>query len=168
MAHLVFFLLVASWTANQKLAVVWQADSCWDNRIQVTQDVVNGGQLPGLVGRLYLFGEEFGIPLKAEGGSVAIDLYDMTHVPPGTSPKRLERWEIDADTMAKLLRRDKIGWGYSLFLPWSTYRPEITHVRLNICYTPAKGTPVYAEPALVTLRNDAPTEQVQRVSPVPK
>jgi hypothetical protein len=154
------------WTANQEPpVVVCQVHSCWDNRVQVTQDVVNGGRpLPGLAGRVYLFGEKFGIPLKGDGGSVAVDLYDMTHLQPGAEPKYLERWQLDAGSVAKLLRRDKIGWGYTLFLPWGTYSPEITRVRLNICYTPAKATPIYAEPANITLHNDAPTLQVQHVS----
>jgi hypothetical protein len=153
------------WTPSQEAApAVCQVHTFWDGRIQVPQDVVNGGRpLPGLAGRLYLFGQEFGIPLKGDG-SVAVDLYDISSVPPGVEPKRLERWQMDAGTMAKLLRRDKIGWGYTVFLPWSTYSPDIKRVRLNICYTPAKGTPIYAEPATISLHNQVSATQTRQVA----
>src|SRR5262249_41445546 len=60
-------------------------------------------------------------------------------------------WRIDQDTLQRLLRRDMIGWGYTLFLPWGTYKPEITQVHLKVRYEPAHGTPVYSESSSMTL-----------------
>ena len=135
----------------------------WDTRVHETQDVVNGGRpLPRQAGRVYLMNPLFK-PEKGDG-SLAVDLYDISNVPSGAQPKRLERWELDAATMAKLYRNDnKIGWGYTMFLPWATYRPDITRVQLNVCYIPAKGTPIYADPAPISLGSQVATTQTQKV-----
>src|SRR5439155_4906861 len=95
---------------------------------------------PGLAGRVYLFGPEIKFPLTGDGG-LEVLLSDETS---GELVQK-EAWMIDADTLKKLLRRDQIGWGYTVFLPWTTYRPEITKVRLKVCYLPAHGTPLYSE-----------------------
>ncbi len=152
------------WSAHSETpAAICRVDTFWDGRLQITQDVVNGGKpLPGLAGRLYLFGSEFGAPEKGDGG-IAVDLYDVSNASAGVQPKRLERWELDPGTIAKLLRKDKIGWGYTLFLPWGTYSPDITRVQLNVCYTPRKGTPLYAEPATISLRNQVTPTQTRQV-----
>jgi hypothetical protein len=152
------------WTSNQEAAPgICQVIALWEGRIVTTQDVVNGGQpLSGLAGRMYLYGPEFKYPEKGDG-AVAVDLYDVTNLPPGGQPKLLERWQLDPGNLAKLLRKDKIGLGYTLFLPWSTYRPDITRVQLNICYTTAKGAPVYSQPTTISLRNEATLTQTRQV-----
>ena len=82
---------------------------------------------------------------------------------PRAQPKRLERWQFDAGTLQNLLRKDKIGWGYTLFLPWSTYTPDIARVQLNVCYTPAKGTPLYSEPTTISMHNPTTFTQTRQV-----
>ncbi len=130
-----------------------QAIALWDSRIHVTQDTFNGGRpVPGFAGRLYIMGSESGAPQKGDG-TVAVDVYDVTHLQEGVQPRYMERWQFDPVSLAKLLRHDKIGWGYTLFLPWSTYSPEVSRVQLKVCYTPANGNPLYTEPAIVSLRN---------------
>jgi hypothetical protein len=155
------------WVANKDAAAtpaICEAHAFWDARTQVTQDVVNGGRpLPGLAGRLYLFGPDLGLPVKGDG-TVAVDLYDVSKTPqPGQEPKRLERWQFDAITLNKLLRKDKIGWGYTLFLPSSTLTPEITRVQLKLCYTPPKGTPLYPEPTTLSLHNQLSFNQTRQI-----
>jgi len=150
------------WVVNREPASnICQVTSFWDSRIQVTQDVVNGGRpLAGLAGRLYFFGPELKYPEKCEG-TVAIDLYDVTNAHAGVPPKRLERWQWDSTNLTKLLRKDKIGWGYTMFLPWSTISPEITRVKLAVTYTPPKGNPIFGEPDTITLRNEATITQTR-------
>jgi hypothetical protein len=127
----------------------------WEPQVTFTPDPTrNGTPIPGLVGRLFLFGEDKGRPLAGEG-AVIIDLYDPDH-PRGDDQGTvipLERWQIDKDTLARLLRRDPIGWGYTLFLPWSTYRPDLTKLLLRAQYAPVKGMPIYTGGSLVTLNN---------------
>ena len=155
-----------SWVNSPEPAPsVCQVHTYWEGRIQVTQDVVNGGRpLPGLAGRLYLFGTEIKFPEKGDG-SVVVDLYDASNTQPGIQPKHIERWQFDAGNLNKLLRKDKIGWGYTLFLPWPNYTPDITRVQLNVCYTPAKGNPLYAPPSTISLRNQATLTQTRQIVP---
>jgi hypothetical protein len=135
---------------------VLQVQAAWENRIVVTQDVVNQGvPLAGIAGRLYLFGHESGNPLLGDGSAV-VDLYDVTPETTQGTPKLLERWEVDRDTLRRLARKDMIGWGYTLFLPWSTHRPEINRVQMQVRYLPDKGLPLYSKATAVALRSEAP------------
>jgi hypothetical protein len=158
------------WISNSEPSTpmgICQVHAFWDGQVRVTPDVVNGGRpLPGLAGRLYLMGPEFGKTEKGDG-SVTVDLYDISNPQPGTQRRHLERWQLDAGNMAKLFRKDKIGWGYTLFLPLSAYGPEVTRVELNVCYTPAKGTPLYAEPTPLSLRNQLTSTQTRQLAVQP-
>ena len=158
------------WLAHKEPVPVHisQVHSNWEGRLHVTEDVVNGGRpLAGLVGRLYLMGPDLGAGQKGDG-SVVVDLYDATNVHTGTKPVRLEQWQFSQNNLDKLLRKDPIGWGYTLFLPWSTYRPDINRVQLQVTYTPAKGAALYAPPAMVTLRNEGNIPiQTQKLGPQP-
>jgi hypothetical protein len=118
-----------------------------------TPDPAHGGQsAPGLAGRLYLFGPEIDVPMAGDG-SLIVDLYDVTQNP--SAPVIMERWNIDKDTLKRLLKRDTIGWGYTLFLPWGSFRPDVTRVLLKARYDPLRGTPLYADSAPMTLANAA-------------
>jgi hypothetical protein len=139
----------------------------WENQVIYTPDSVNGGRdLPGLAARLYLFSGDTGFPVQGDG-AVQVDLYDVTNLPPGQQPKfPLERWNYDRDNLKRLLRKDMIGYGYTIFLPWSTYQPEINQVRLVVSYVPEKGAPVYAPQFTMALNSPAavsPAISQQRV-----
>jgi hypothetical protein len=127
-----------------------------------TPDVVNNGApLVGLAGRVYLFGQALGHPVAGNGMAI-IELQDLTHANAQTKPRLLERWEIDSVTLNRLLRKDTIGWGYTLFLPWSTYRQDISKVQLQVRYVPEKGLPLFSPPAVVTLSSDTQITVSQR------
>lgn len=145
---------------------VHQVHAAWEGRLMVTQDVVNNGvPLIGLAGRMYLFGPQVGYPVQGDGMAI-IDLHDATQANAQTKPQLLERWEIDAVTLKRLMKKDTIGWGYTLFLPWKTYRPEITKVQLQIRYVPEKGgLPLFSPPSMITLNNDTQINVTQRQVP---
>jgi hypothetical protein len=134
---------------------VCQVVATWHNEVVTTPDPVhNGNPTPGIAGRLYLFGPTVDFS-KVGDGSVVVDLFDETHATPEQPAKLLEEWQIDKVTLQRLLRRDIIGWGYTLFLPWATCKPEITKVHLKLRYEPASGgAPIYAESAPMTLTHD--------------
>ncbi len=136
---------------------VTQVHATWENRVVSPPDVVHGGApLPGLACRMYLLSPE-GKPIQGNG-SVVVDLHELVKADGANqpaSPKLLERWEIDHATLQRLLRKDEIGWGYTLFLPWGTYRPEIARVQMQIRYLD-KGLPQFSPPAVVTLQNESP------------
>jgi hypothetical protein len=155
------------WTEDQA-KVPCQADSRWEQQVVYASDPTHGGvQTPGLAGRLYLFGPEPGKPLVGDG-SLVVDLFDETPVAKGGQPKLLERWCIDKDTLKRLARNDFVGPGYTLFLPWGTYRPDIAKVHLTMCYSPQKGTPLYAPSRTIALNTDAPSIQVANRLTVPR
>jgi hypothetical protein len=142
-----------------------QVHAIWENRVMVTQDVVNNGApLLGLGGRIYLFGDQVGYPQVSNGAAI-VELADLTHADAQHPPKVLERWEIDKATLQRLLKKDTIGWGYTIFLPWGTYRPDITQVQLQVRYLPEKGLPLFSPPAMVALRKDGDLVVTQRQAP---
>jgi hypothetical protein len=118
-----------------------QIVTTWQKSIAYAPDPTRGGQpAPGLAGRVYLFGPEVGDPMTGEG-SLTVDMFDASQ----GEPVMVERWEIDAATLQRLLKRDFIGWGYSLFLPSGRYKPEMSKLRLRTCFKSAKGAPIFAE-----------------------
>jgi hypothetical protein len=121
-----------------------QVAAAWIPEVIRTPDSVNGGQpMPGFAGRVYLFSEEVKYPLVNDG-TIVVTLYDRTKGS-GKNEIPLEEWRLDRDSLKRLERKDAIGWGYTVFLPWRTYRPDITHVELRLRYHKAKGgLPLYA------------------------
>jgi hypothetical protein len=137
---------LASGDAPPPPGVVCQIAAWWQNNIAHAADPTRGGALnPGFAGRLYLFGPYIDHPMPGDG-SLLIEMFDETQ----GAPVKKEQWEIDAQTLHRLLRRDMIGWGYTLFLPSAEVKPEMTKLRLRSCYRPAKGSPMYCE-NMVTL-----------------
>jgi hypothetical protein len=139
--------------------------------VTYTPDPARGGvPAPGLVGRLYLFGPNVDFPKVGDGG-VVVDLYNETPAADGKSHVLLEQWRFDPDTLKRLLKRDMIGWGYTLFLPWGTCSPAVTHVQLQLRYEPRKGAPLFAPPISLTLEHAPPAgpaaEPVAQRGPVP-
>lgn len=113
----------------------------WFSDIRSAPDPTRNGELnPGIIGRLYLSGAIVGKEMLAAEGDVTVSLYNDSHpIPPGTQQMPLETWTIDKDTLQKLARKDIAGWGYTLFLPWLSYSPEITRVHMKTQYHRPKG-----------------------------
>lgn len=140
---------------------VCQAAVTWSNRVNYIPDPANGGiPTPGLAGRLYLFGAN-GLALAGDG-AVVIDLYDDTprgqSQPPQGDQRAsvpVEQWRIDRDTLGRLLVEDSVGWGYTLFLPWGTYRRDVSQVHMAVRFEPTHGTPIYAPGGPLTLDHGA-------------
>ena len=60
-----------------------------------------------------------------------------------------------------MLHKDAVGWGYTLFLPWGTYQPEITQAQLRLRYEPVNGAPLYADEARLAFnRQTVPLHEV--------
>jgi hypothetical protein len=118
----------------------------WHNDVVQAPDPVHSGQpTPGLVGRVYLFNNAM-LPVDGEG-SLHVELADASVKP----PKVLERWNLPPEAVQKLKRKDIVGTGYSLFLPWATYRPDLTTIQMRVAYQPKNGPPLYSTPSKVTL-----------------
>ena len=135
-----------------------QLVSTWKNEVVHVADPVHGGSpTPGLAGRFYLFGEEVDTPIEAEG-NLTIDLFDLSKGP-GTQPVLLENWQLDPVTLKKLKRKDPVGEGYTLFLPWATFRPDINRVQLKLKYDAGGEFPLYGDTGPLTLNSEITIQQ---------
>lgn len=118
--------------------------------LAVAQDSANGGRpLPGIAGRMFLFSADPNCPPVLAEGKAVVDLLlpdEQGH------HKLLERWEIDSKTLQRLARKDTIGHGYTLFLPWSTYNQAISQAQIRVNFFPTTGHPVFGTPTLVKIR----------------
>ncbi len=130
---------------------------CWQSRLVETHDAANGGApLRGLAGQVYLFGPDLpeggvGPPVSGDG-ELTVELYQERPMAAGGEPVALERWQFPPESLKLQLRKHPWGWGYSLFLPWGkSYRPDITHVRLRVCYTPPGAAPLHSLSTMIDL-----------------
>ena len=123
---------------------VTQVAVTWDKTIAFVPDFTHGGAMtPGLMCRVYLFGADEAIPLAGDG-TISVDLFDDTPVISGGQSVLKEKWNLDKDTLKGCMRKDLVGWAYTLFLPWATYSPDIKQVHMMVRYTPAHGVPFYS------------------------
>jgi hypothetical protein len=134
---------------------VCQIAATWNNEVVFTADPTHGGQpTPGIAGRVYLFGPN--LWPTAGDGTIVVDLYDESKATENDSGVLVEEWRFDKVTLQQLLRRDPIGWGYTLFLPWGTYKEDLpslpVHFRVRYEAT-SGGAPLFTEGATMTLNN---------------
>ena len=129
----------------------------WVNEINHAPDPFHGGAAtPGLLGRVYLFGEPMATPLHADG-ALYVELYAGAGPVAGGPPMQpAEKWHIRAEDVARLERQDIVGCGYNLFLPWPGYRPDLAEVTLRVCYLPRNGTPLWGSNTTIQLDAEAP------------
>ena len=114
--------------------------AAWQNHIDYLPDPTRDGAMgPGLAGQIFVF-DQYDQPALLNG-SITVDLYDETKRPPGVAPNKPERWKFNRDVV-KLLRStdERFGPNYLLFLPWPTYRPDVTRVRITVLYDPENGS----------------------------
>jgi hypothetical protein len=97
--------------------------------LAVMEDVQHGHELvAGIQGRMYLFDAH--THTICSNGTLKLYLYNEKPAPGVDSSKPIEGWAIDADTLRRLANQDKIGWGYTLFLPTWGITPAVSRVRL--------------------------------------
>ena len=136
----------AAGTKATGIAVAWQ------NRVDYLPDPTRDGEMgPGLAGQVFLFGPQ--MQPAAADGTLTIDLYDETKRPPGIPPNKPERWQFRKDVLKTLRMVDeRFGPSYVVFLPWPTYSPDVTRVRIKVRFDPDHGSfPLYAEESKLTL-----------------
>jgi len=127
----------------------------WSNRIIHSPDPTRGGATaPGIAGRLYYFGPGIEVPMPMMG-TVKVSLYDHSPKRETAEPKLLEEWNFDTITLKKLERPDAFGVGYTLFLPWATYRPDVSKVHLQVRHDCGDGTGQMAPGSTLTLEHNA-------------
>jgi hypothetical protein len=132
---------------------VCQVVATWTPEVMFSPDPTKGGApQPGLAGRVYLFGSEVKTPLVGNG-TLVVDLYDDAPLAQGKPAMLLEEWRFNKETLKTLCHKDAIGWGYTVFLPWGTYRPEITQVHLQMHYDAPGVAPLYSSNSSMVLNH---------------
>ncbi len=119
--------------------------TAWRNKIEyLPNPAAQGTMVPGLAGQVFLYTAD--ARPAAANGTLTIDLFDETPRPPGVPPLTPERWEFKKDVLNALRTVDeRFGDCYVVFLPWPTYRPDVTRVRLRVRYDPDNGSyPIFA------------------------
>ena len=102
-------------------------------------DTVNpGNTIPCLKGRVYLIGED-GAKTLAGRGQIYAELYDTTAQKPGQAAPMIADWKFEPAALKMVQSPDKIGLGYTLFLPLVEYQASIKKVVLRVTYTDEKG-----------------------------
>jgi hypothetical protein len=172
-------------TTNSNLAkaprgVPGQVVATWSKDVEFLPDRYNNGRLtPALCGHIYLVenGQAGPKPVTADG-SLVVSLYtEQCKTGPDGMPVPLEVWQITPECMSRVMTRDGfMGWGYTLNLPWNTYKPDISTVRLQVQYVPAKDAkdplPLFSDSPLVALQHPGSTtaaaaQLTARTSPPP-
>lgn len=142
---------VTGWTSFVAAKPPVQINAVWKPEVIFTPDPAHNGEpSPGFAGRVYLFDESIKYPVLGDGKLIA-EMF-LEDGQPMANKKPVERWELDRETLKRLQKRDAFGWGYTVFLPWGTYRPDIKQVRLRLKYEPSNGGyPLFSESDLLTL-----------------
>lgn len=120
-----------------------------------------GVQLPGLAGRVWLYADGGKKPVAGRG-TIEAEMYDMTPLASDGQAVKVAEWKFDARSLKMLKQEDKIGLGYTLFLPWETYHPEVKKVQLCLVYVDEKGAQHIASPTTLALRANEEPIQVHR------
>lgn len=125
----------------------------WQNHIDYLPDPTRQGAMgPGLAGQMFLFDSHDHSALA--DGTLTIDLYDETIRPNGQPRMKPERWQFHKDVLKGLRTVDeRFGPNYVLFLPWPSYRPDITRVRITVRFDPDQkgGFTLYAPESKLNL-----------------
>lgn len=123
----------------------------WEPGIRIITSYPTGAPLPGIAGRVYLMNDDVKDMVDARG-EIVVRLHDRTQG--ADSEKWLQQWIFHEADLKKLKKKDLVGDGYTLFLPWPEYRPEISKIELRLAYFPRGGTPHFAESTPFALRAD--------------
>lgn len=123
----------------------------WQNRIAYLPDPAKSGRMsPGIAGQMFLFGGPK-LEFAQADGVLTVDLVDDSPRQPGQPAATPERWQFPREILRNLQTRDEtFGKSYVLFLPWPSYKPSVTRVKISARYDPENGSPLFAAPTTIT------------------
>ncbi|MBN9523952.1 hypothetical protein J0H58_36495, partial [bacterium] len=149
---------LGSLTAGSQPAVVTVV---WKNRISQLPDPTRNGVFGnGLVGQMFLIGPK-STHYQADG-KLTVDLFDETPQSGAPRSERLGSWTFPKEVLRALVTTDeRFGKCYALFLPWPTYTPAVSRVKLTARFDPEVGFPIYAEPVIMTIDTSTGGEGLQ-------
>ena len=138
------------WEDGPREGEINQVIAMWSDGVVVQADPSQGGKAtPGFNGKVYLLDGRTG-QTHGAAGRLIISLYDASG-PPGQPPR--EVWDIDPETLKRVARKDGVGWGYALWLPWTTADTTIQKVTLMVQYKPHHGQEVWSNQSTFRVRD---------------
>jgi hypothetical protein len=150
-----------STTPVSHISVFWSEAVLRQDNVPISQ---------GFAGKLYLMGSS-NAPITAPG-KFTIYAYDETgnasiadkaaHVKPDLT------WELPESDLRHLMKKDSIGWSYSLWLPCGAPASTERRYTLLVCFSPEAGPRIVSESTLVTLPAmvGAPSTTLSQEQPV--
>ena len=153
--------------------------SAWQNNVTYAPDTTRGGAVfPGLLARVYLFGPlpaplpdgkpdtsdpSKGLPYLGDG-TLTIFIYDAT--PRGSKePKLTDVVDLGPESLKQFAKTDFVGPGYTIFCPWFQYRPDVTHVFINLEYTSSTGEKFYHQSGTMSVNHAETMERAKKGLP---
>ena len=128
-----------------KVVVLWTEAVLRQNDVPMAQ---------GFAGKVYLFGPDSTGPVTAPG-KFKVFAYDETKAQnqgaDGKSPAPDGTWEFQESDLRSLLKKDAIGWSYSLWVPYGPPVGAERRVNLRLSFTPEGGPQLLSESALIML-----------------
>ncbi len=128
-----------------RVVVLWSEAVLRQDNVPVVQ---------GFAGKVYLFGPNSSQPVTAPGKFTVYAYNDSKDAEAASEKKDAKPdrvWEIKEADLQALLKKDAIGWSYSLWLPYDQPAPKERRCTLILSFVPDHGPRVLSESALVTL-----------------
>jgi hypothetical protein len=129
-------------------------EAMWRKGVEWLPDPTKNNQPgPVLECRLYFWAGEDVKYTSAVDGKLTVDLFDDSGRTAGQPSKQLERWVFENDALKNLLQKDAwLGQGYTVGLPWPSYRSDIKEVHLTMKFEPKEGgQPISTSSGIMTL-----------------
>jgi hypothetical protein len=133
-----------------------QITGAWDSRVMRGKDPVSGTLQIGLSGRFVVTGAD-GNAQESLTGDMTVDVYDLKPSDNSIEPRLLEEWLIESANFSAFGQREKEGFVLNLKLPWSTYRPDLTSVKLTVKFKLANGPELTHEVTVTLDHSDVQT-----------
>jgi hypothetical protein len=133
----------------KEIAVSWNPEVFFEDAIATPGHPC--AKQAGLMGRLYVLGEN--ARLLTPAGKITVILYNDDAKGPGGEAVALEGWGFEAADLPRFIRKDTIGVGCTLPLPWGSYQECVRHVHFRVCYEPQNGPPLYTSSGPITLQH---------------
>jgi hypothetical protein len=128
-----------------------QVSAFWIDGVDVKPDPTQGGMLiPGFAGRVIFMRSKSGDTVSVNS-PITIQAY--VNDPSQNRAVPMEQWTIQPEHLPLLFKRDIAGWGYTVWLPWNSYSPEIKQVRLIVVYQEKdQAAPLYSEAMTIRIQ----------------
>lgn len=142
--------------------------SAWENKVTYAPDRSRGGAVfPGLNCRVYLFGPDLAVPYIGDG-MLRVTIFDASNKTGTTEGKMTDIVDISPDSLKLFTKRDIFGDGYTLFIPWFNYRPEISDVFILLEYVAANGEVFTHQSGTFTIDHAETKERARKGMPAYK